>query len=99
MSLIEKITQMQKQGITNEEIIKTLQDEGVSPREISEAFEQIAVKSAVSSGELEEKGREDIEEMQPSLLSDEASQESVQISQTQAQQPIPSTSPRPSGKA
>ncbi len=49
MPLIEKISQMQKQGLTSEQIIQRLKEEGTSPREIDEALNQSQVKSAVSS--------------------------------------------------
>lgn len=60
MPIIEKISQMQKLGIGNEEIIKRLQDEGISPKEISEALDQSKVKSAIES--------DSIGEMQPSVM-------------------------------
>ncbi len=58
MPIIEKISQMQKSGVGNEEIIRKLQEEGISPKEISEALDQSKVKSAIETGE----------EMQPSVM-------------------------------
>jgi len=79
MPLIERINQMQEQGLSSEEIVKALQDEGVSPREISEALEQKQIKSAVSEG---------MQGMQPSLMSapiDEISNE-AKITQQKEEQ-------------
>jgi len=62
MPLIERISQMQKQGLTNEEIIKRLQEEGASPKDINEAIDQSQVKSAVSEQPPQSAG------MQPSVM-------------------------------
>ncbi len=48
MPLIEKISQMQKKGLSSDEIVQILKEEGSSPKEISEALDQTKVKSAVS---------------------------------------------------
>lgn len=63
MPIIERISKMQKLGVSNEEVIKRLQDEGVSPKEISEALDQSKVKSAI----------EETTEMQPSIMTAPAS--------------------------
>jgi len=82
MPLIEKISQMQKQGLTNEQIIQRLKEEGTSPREINEAITQNQVKSAVSS-----------EGMQPSVMTSPP-----QIQQSppspQPQEPLPTQMPQ-----
>jgi hypothetical protein len=59
MPLIEKISQMQRQGLTNEQIIQQLKEEGATPNDIHEALTQNQVKSAVSVGN---------NEMQPSVM-------------------------------
>jgi len=51
MPLVEKISQMQKQGLKEGEIMQKLREEGISPREINEALEQSKVKSAVSNSD------------------------------------------------
>jgi len=49
MALIERISQMKQQGVSDPEIIRTLREEGNSPREINEAISQSTIKNAVSS--------------------------------------------------
>lgn len=51
MALLERITTMKQQGISEAQIINTLSEEGVSPREINEALSQSKIKAAVSSDE------------------------------------------------
>ena len=51
MSILEEIMQMKNQGIANEEIVNTLQEQGVSPKEINDALSQAQIKSAVSDTE------------------------------------------------
>jgi DNA-binding transcriptional MerR regulator len=48
MAALEQVTQMQQQGMPDEEIARTLQEQGVSPREIDDALNQSRVKSAVA---------------------------------------------------
>ena len=48
MPIIEQINQMRQQGLNDGEISQRLQEQGVSPLEINEAFDQSNVKSAVS---------------------------------------------------
>ena len=54
MSVLEQITQMKTQGFPEEEIIKKLQDQGVSPKAINDALNQTEIKKAVSNEEGEE---------------------------------------------
>ena len=49
MGVLEDIGQMKEQGISNDEIAKKLQDQGVSPKAINEAFDQSDIKNAVSN--------------------------------------------------
>jgi len=58
MALLERISAMKKEGKSSQEIIKTLGEEGISPRQISEALSQSDIKSAVSAEE----------NMQPSIM-------------------------------
>lgn len=62
MAILEQINQMKEQGFSDEQIIKNLQDQGISPRQINEALDQSQVKAAVfpaNSG---------MESMQPSVM-------------------------------
>jgi len=58
MALLERISAMKKEGKSSQEIIKTLGEEGISPRQINEALSQSDIKSAVSAEE----------NMQPSIM-------------------------------
>jgi len=58
MALLERISIMKKEGKSSQEIIKTLGEEGISPRQINEALSQSDIKSAVSAEE----------NMQPSIM-------------------------------
>jgi len=49
MATLERFMQMQQQGISDQQIMQTLKDEGVSPREIMEAASQSKIKSAISN--------------------------------------------------
>ena len=51
MDTLEKVMNMQKEGISNEEISTKLQNEGISPREINDSLNQARVKNAVSPPE------------------------------------------------
>jgi len=49
MTILEEVSGMRSQGIPEEEIIKKLQDQGVSPKSINDALDQEKIKKAVSS--------------------------------------------------
>lgn len=49
MALLERISSMKQQGISDSQIQNTLVNEGVSPREIVEAVSQYKIKNAVAS--------------------------------------------------
>jgi len=51
MSILEQITEMRNQGVPEEEAIKRLQDQGVSPKAIDDALNQSKIKDAVSNEE------------------------------------------------
>ena len=48
MTTIEKIIQMQQQGMSDADIIKNLKNDGISPKEISDSLAQARIKLAVS---------------------------------------------------
>lgn len=48
MGALEQIIQLRNQGISDEDIMKNLQNGGFSPREISDSFSQAQIKSAVA---------------------------------------------------
>ena len=48
MGVLDQIMQMRNQGIADEEIVRTLQENGVTPRVISDALGQAQIKQAVT---------------------------------------------------
>ncbi|MFQ5532067.1 MAG: hypothetical protein ACE5ES_05625, partial [Candidatus Nanoarchaeia archaeon] len=48
MTVLERVTELKNQGIADDAIISTLQQEGISPKEINDALGQLQIKSAVS---------------------------------------------------
>src|SRR3989339_266619 len=64
MGVLEQVMQMQSQGFQEQDIISQLQQQGVTPKEISDAFNQSQIKNAISSQGFEEN-------MQPSIMQQE----------------------------
>ncbi|MEK6897883.1 MAG: hypothetical protein AABX28_00830 [Nanoarchaeota archaeon] len=50
MGVLDQVTQMRNQGISSEEIIRKLQEQGISPKMINDALNQAEIKNAVSEG-------------------------------------------------
>lgn len=69
MALLERITQMKQRGISDPQIIRTLQQEGNSYKDINDAFSQMNIKSAISQpAESYNSESQSEEEMQPSIM-------------------------------
>jgi hypothetical protein len=79
MAALERIIQLRSQGIPENEIIRTLQSEGISPREITDALSQSQIKQAVSNMD------EETANMQPSMMGGK-------LSETQEEDSPPPTS-------
>lgn len=78
MPLIDTIKQMQQQGITDENIVQSLREQGFAAKEIDDALSQSNIKAAV----YEEPGQNSIinnapspMEMQPSVMTQDISQD------------------------
>ncbi|HOF43921.1 MAG TPA: hypothetical protein PLE51_00485 [Candidatus Pacearchaeota archaeon] len=65
MGIIEDITNMKNQGMQENEIYRKLQEKGVSPKAVEDAFNQIKIKNAVSAEYAGEEG------MEPSIMKNE----------------------------
>ena len=88
-SPIEKVLELQKTGKPNTEIIQSLQTEGYSFQQISEALNQAQAKKVIESTEPKE------EPMQPSVIySENQTAPIAQETMATQQEPIP---PAPSG--
>ena len=62
MGVLDQVIKMKNQGTSEGDIVNSLSQQGVSPREINDALKQAQIKNAVSnSGEMEEG-------MQPSMM-------------------------------
>lgn len=61
MGILDQITNMKRQGVSNEQIINELAQQGVSPNEILNALKQAEIKNAVTAGY-------EGEDMQPSIM-------------------------------
>ncbi len=48
MTTLDKVTQMQQQGMSDSDIAYSLRDEGINPKEISDSLAQAKIKTAVS---------------------------------------------------
>jgi hypothetical protein len=65
MAALEQVIRMKEQGLSDGDIITELSQQGVSPREISDALKQAQIKYAISNM------GDNTEEMQPSIMSEE----------------------------
>jgi hypothetical protein len=82
---------MRNSGMPDMQIINTLKEEGVSPREISEAFSQLKIKSAISGADGDfkidgSKNSEEMGEMQPSISTQYGNQQVMQVPGKQSMQ-------------
>ena len=68
MAVLERVMQMNQQGYSESQIINTLRQEGISPKEIYDALTQSKIKS-----ELSQEPQEEYEtgEMKPSMIQQE----------------------------
>jgi hypothetical protein len=51
MAIVDTVMQLQQSGMTNDQIIQTLQSQGISPKEINEAINQAQIKNAMNQTE------------------------------------------------
>lgn len=84
MGALDEITQMRSQGMPDSEIVATLQEKGVTPKEINDALNQSKIKNAVSNEAPENQQEGDVYIPQPQ---DTAPQEYNQQPQQEADQP------------
>lgn len=53
MTILEQIQQMKAQGIADQDIIATLQEQGISPKAINDALSQDQIKNAIAPQDYE----------------------------------------------
>ena len=78
MALLEKINSMRQTGMSEVQILNALKEEGITPREINEAFSQLKIKSAVAEPQ-------ENQEMQPSMTGQAAPEPNQGQAQYQGQ--------------
>ena len=61
MGALDKIMQMKSQGVSEKEIVNRLQEQGISPKAITDAMDQAKIKDAISKP-IQEEG------MEPSIV-------------------------------
>ena len=77
MTILEEVSGMRSQGISEEDIIKKLQDQGVSPKSINDALDQEKIKKAVSSEDEYEPSPLQPQKMQRSINTQEIPDEQM----------------------
>ena len=65
MGILEQVTQLKNQGISESEITIKLQEQGVSPKEINDTFNQLKIKHAVSNNPIGQEMESSIMEQPP----------------------------------
>lgn len=84
MGTIEEIQRMQEQGISEQEIQKTLLSQGISEAEAREALAQSKIKEAVMNPAMDVSSESNQQEMQPSMLGKEGAGGTSQPSVSQS---------------
>jgi hypothetical protein len=77
MATLDRIMQMQQQGISDIEISTQLQNEGVNPAEISDSLNQAKIKNAVSPPENGQQEQQAPTEMQASVMPGQTAQQPI----------------------
>ena len=54
MAVLDQVKQMQEQGMQENQIITSLQEQGISPKEINDALSQVQIKNAISGNPNDE---------------------------------------------
>jgi|TARA_B100001971_G_C18221098_1_gene557247 hypothetical protein len=97
MATLDRIIEMQKQGLSESQVSTQLQNEGISPQEINDSLNQARIKSAVSppegmappqTGQSQQgaQGTETQQEgMQPSIMQEQAAPGEIHATQNQAE--------------
>lgn len=84
MGTIEEIQRMQEQGVSEQDIEKSLVSQGISEAEAREALTQSKIKEAVMNPAMDVSSESNQQEMQPSILGRESSTSTSQQSVSQS---------------
>jgi len=85
MAIIEEIQQMRASGAADPEIIKTLQDKGISVQQAYEALSQATIKDAVTQEPSEQNNPIQSSSMRPSVM--ESQDQTLEPQMSEYQQP------------
>lgn len=85
MTLIDTIKQMMSQGMSDANIVQQLREQGYNANEINDALNQSKIKSAVYE-ESEQQAMMNNQQMQPSVMTQEISNQVIQPEYPQYQQ-------------
>jgi hypothetical protein len=77
MGILEDVTSMSNQGISEEEIVTNLREKGISPKEIKDAFNQQKIKNAIS----------DFKESENDMFADQTETNNQQVQEQEAYVP------------
>jgi len=84
MPLVNKVKEMEQQGLSEAEIAQSLEEQGFSPLEINQSLDQAKIKSAVNNESVDALTTS---EMQPSLVETDETTEQMPIEQPQEETP------------
>ena len=87
MPTLERVIQLQQQGVSDADISTQLQNEGISPTEINDSINQAKVKSAISAPETA--GQATDPGMQASIMTNPAEQPAAPAPAAQPAAPAP----------
>jgi tetrahydromethanopterin S-methyltransferase subunit G len=95
MATLDRVTQMQTSGMTDEQISSQLQQEGIAPQEVMDALGQAKIKSAVSdnpnTGVVQQTQAIPQLQANPPVTGTQGMQTSITEQATAAQAPLPPT--------
>lgn len=91
MGVLERITELRRNGLGEEEIVNNLREQGITPKQITDALNQLKIKSAVSS----ENSFSDnsLKGMQPSVMGPDTSDDVPERLPTEGDVPEEAFSP------
>jgi hypothetical protein len=80
MAILDQVIQMQQEGRTNPEILRSLEEQGISAKEVNDAINQAQIKGALNESTMEN-------QEQPSVMTGEIPQQETQMPQQAPQAP------------
>lgn len=93
MTALEKVLELQKEGVSESEIIERLQHQGIPPKVINDALNHARIKSAVMETENAPQSQEYYQEQQPIPPQEEQPQEQyAPTPESYGESPYPQTS-------